>query len=158
LDRSKNENFNIEPYYNGLSDHDAQMLTLYTPSHNSFKPRLARTGRKYDDSYITEFKMKLSYENWENVFDSTSDYDIIVIFNNFLNMHLRIFYSSFPLHKFLVRSKSKVWFTKGILISCRHKKYLYLLCKMSKNTVLKNFYKKYCKVLTSTIQLAKKLH
>jgi len=29
---------------------------------------------------------------------------------------------------------------------------------MSNNFVLKNFYKKYCKILTSTIQLAKKLH
>jgi len=40
LDRSKNENFIIEPYYNGLSDHDAQMLTFYIPSHKSFKPDL----------------------------------------------------------------------------------------------------------------------
>ena len=67
-DRRKNENFIIEPYYNGLSAHDAQMLTLYNPSHKSFKPGLATTGRKYDDSSISEFKMNLSYENWENVF------------------------------------------------------------------------------------------
>jgi len=129
LDRSKNENFNIEPYYNGLSDHDAQMLTLYIPSHNS---GLARTGRKYDDSSISEFKMKLSCENWENVFDPTSDNNVNAIFNNFLNTYLTIFYSCFPLHKFLVRSKIKGWFTKGILISCRYKKDLYLLCRMSK--------------------------
>ena len=44
-DISKNENFIIEPYYNGLSDHDTQMHTLYIPSHKSFKPGLARTGR-----------------------------------------------------------------------------------------------------------------
>jgi len=157
LDRSKNENFIIEPYYNGLCDHNAQMLTLCIPSHTSFKPGLARTGRKYDDS-LSDFKMKLSYENWENVFNSTSDNDVNVIFNNFLNTYLRIFYGSFPLYKFLVRNKCKGWLTKGILISCRHKKDLYLLCRMSNNIVLKNFYKKYCKILTSTIQLAKKLH
>ena len=29
---------------------------------------------------------------------------------------------------------------------------------MSNNIVLKNFYKKYCKIVTSTIQLANKLH
>jgi len=84
LDRSKNENFIIEPFYNGLSDHDAQMLTLHIPSHKSFKPGLARTGRKYDDSSISEFKKNLSYENWENVFDSTSDNDVNVIFNIFV--------------------------------------------------------------------------
>jgi len=158
LDRSKNENFIIEPYYNGLSDHDAQMLKLYIPSYTSFKPGLARTGRKYDDSSLSDFKMKLSYENWENVFNSTSDNDVNVIFNNFFNMYLRIFCGSFPLHKFLVRNKCKGWLPKGILILCRHKKDLYLLCRMSNNIVLKSFYKKYCKILTSTLQLAKKLH
>ena len=83
LDRSKNDNFITEPYYNGLSDHDTQMLTLYIPSHKSFKPGLARTSRKNDDSSIGEFKMNLSYENWENVFNSASDNDVNVIFNNF---------------------------------------------------------------------------
>jgi len=158
LDRSKNENFIIELYYNGLSDHDTQMLTLYIPSHNSCKHGLVRTGRKYDDSSINEFKMKLSYENWENAFDPTRDNDANGIFNNFLNMYLRIFYCSFPLHISLVRNKSKGWIMKGVLISCRHKKNLYLLCRTSNSIVLKIFYKKYCKILTSTIQLAMKFH
>ena len=134
------------------------MLTLYIPLHKSFKPGLGRTGRKYDDSSISEFKMNLSYENWENVFNSTSDNDVNVIFNNFLNTYLRIFYCSFSVQKFLVGNKCREWLTKCLLISCRHKKDLYLLCKMSDNIVLKNIYKEYCKILTSTIQLAKKLH
>ena len=53
-------------------------------SHKSFKPGLATTIRKYDDSSIGEFKMNLSYENWENVFNFASDNDVNVIFNNFL--------------------------------------------------------------------------
>ena len=158
LDKSKNENFIIEPYYNGLSDHDAQMLTLHTPSHIHSKHRLVRNGRKYDNSSISEFKINVSYENWENVFDSASDNDVNVIFNNFLNTYLRIFYCSFPLHNSLVRNKCKGWLMKGILISCRYKKDLYLLCRTSNNTFLKNFYKKYCKILTRTVQLVKKLH
>jgi len=120
LDKSKNENFIIEPYNNGLSDHDSQMLTLQTPSHVHSKHRLFRTGRKYDSSSISECKINLSYENWENVFDSTSDNDVNVIFNNFLNTYLRIFYCSFPLHNSLVRNKCKGQLTKGILISHRH--------------------------------------
>ena len=48
--------------------------------------------------------MNLSYENWENVFDSECDNDVNVIFNNFLNTHLMIFYSRFPLHKSAVSS------------------------------------------------------
>jgi hypothetical protein len=38
LDRSRNKNGIIEPHYNGLSDHDALMLTLYNPSHKHLKP------------------------------------------------------------------------------------------------------------------------
>jgi hypothetical protein len=57
------------------------------------------------------------------------------------------------------RDRCKGWITKGILISCRHKRDLYLLRKTTNNTLLLHrYYKKYCKTLTSTIQLAKKLH
>ena len=59
------------------------MLTLYFPSQKSFKTGLARTSRKYDDSSISEFKMNLSYGNWDNVFNSSSDNDVNIIFNNF---------------------------------------------------------------------------
>jgi hypothetical protein len=48
-----------------------------------------------------------------------------------LNTCLRIFYWSFPLHKSLVKDTLKGWLIKGI---------------------------QYCKILTNTIQLAKKLH
>jgi hypothetical protein len=54
LDRSKNKTCIIEPYYNGLSDHDAVMLTHIN---------LVSIGRYYDDSSIREFKLNLSYEN-----------------------------------------------------------------------------------------------
>jgi hypothetical protein len=89
--------------------------------------------------------------------DSECDNDVNVIFNNFLYTYLRIFYSSFPSHKFLVKDTSKERLTIGILISCRHKKDLYLLSRISNNILLEEYYKKYCKILTSTIQLAKKL-
>jgi hypothetical protein len=119
---------------------------------------LVKTGRYFGNTSIWEFKLNLSYENWENVFDREHCNDVNVIYNNFLNTYLRILYSSSPLHKSLAKDISKGWLTKGILISCRHKKDLYLLSKMSSNTILKDYYKKNCKILTSTIQLAKKLH
>jgi endonuclease/exonuclease/phosphatase family metal-dependent hydrolase len=56
LDRSRNKNFITEPHYNGLSDHDALMLTLYNPSCKHLKPESVRIGRYYDDSSIREFK------------------------------------------------------------------------------------------------------
>jgi hypothetical protein len=57
LDRSRNKNFIIELYYNGLSDHDVLMLTLCNPSHNFPKSGLVRTGRYYDDPSTREFKL-----------------------------------------------------------------------------------------------------
>jgi hypothetical protein len=134
------------------------MLTLHNPSYKHLKPGLVRIGRYYDDSSIMEFKLNLSYENWEHVFNPECDNDVNVIFNNFLNTYLRIFYSSFPSHKSLVKHTSNGWLTKGILISCRHKKDLYLLSKMSNNIFLKDYYKKYCKIVISTVQLATKLY
>ena len=141
-----------------MSDHDALMPTLHTPLHDPSKPRLAKISRKYDDSSIRDFTSNLSYESWEDVFNTTSKIDVNVIFNNFLNTYLRIFYGSFPQLKSTARDKCKGWLTKGILTSCKNKKDLYLLCRISNNSSLKNFYKKYCYILTSTIQLAKKLH
>ena len=137
---------------------DSQMLTLQTPSHVHSKHRLFRTGRKYDSSSISECKINLSYENWENVFDSTSDNDVNVIFNNILNTYLRIFYCSFPLHNSLVRNKCKGRLTKGILISHRHtcKKDLYPLCRPSNDT-LENFYKKYFNILTSSYTVRREI-
>jgi hypothetical protein len=91
------------------------------------KSALAIIGGYYDDPSISDFKLNLSYENWENVFDTDYDNYINLLFNNFLNTYLRIFYSSFPIHKSLVKDISKEWLPKGILTSCRYKKDLYLL-------------------------------
>ena len=96
--------------------------SLHNPSHKHLKPRLVRIGRYYDDSSIREFKFNLSYENLENVFDSDCYNDVNLIFNKFLNTYLRIFYSIFPSNKSFVKDTSKGWLTRGILISCRHKK------------------------------------
>jgi hypothetical protein len=55
LDRSRNKNFIIEPYYNAVSDHDALTLTLSNPSHKPPKSGRVRIGKYYDDSSIREF-------------------------------------------------------------------------------------------------------
>jgi hypothetical protein len=69
LDKSRNKDYVIEPYYNGLSDHDALILTLRISLYKVPKSRRVRIGRVYDDSSIREFKLNLSLENWGNVFD-----------------------------------------------------------------------------------------
>jgi len=66
-----------------------------------------------------DFIAKLSCESWDTVFNSE---DVNTMFNSFLNIYLRIFYSSFPLKKVISRNNkdNKKWITIGIKTSCRH--------------------------------------
>jgi len=50
--------------------------------------------KKINKYTIADFQLKLSHEMWEQVFDGN---DVNTIFNTFLNIFLRIYYSSFPL-------------------------------------------------------------
>jgi hypothetical protein len=46
----------------------------------------------------------LSYENWENVF---MEEDANIIYNDFVNTYVRIFYASFPLVKLNIKKNLK---------------------------------------------------
>jgi hypothetical protein len=111
-------------------------------------------SRKIDDNSISQFILLLSYENWEDVFIARN---VDIIFNNFLNTYLRIFYTSFPLKKLRYSHNTKPWLTTGIRTSCANKRKLYLLYTSSSNDPnLKKFYKNYCKILSTVIIAAKK--
>jgi hypothetical protein len=64
------------------------------------KPRFRRNIDKYG---ISDFKIKLSYETWANVFEN-NDVNSLYIF--FLNTYLTIFYSSSPLRKLITKTTS----------------------------------------------------
>jgi len=49
--------------------------------------------RNIDKHGIADFKIKLSLETWDNVFDNN---DVNSPHNSFLNTYFRVFYSSFP--------------------------------------------------------------
>jgi hypothetical protein len=100
--------------------------------------------------------MKLSYETWDDIFGSN---DVDTIFNSFLNTYLRIFYSSFPLKKIIsAKSENNDWITPGIKISCQCKRELYLLYRNNNDPHFKNYYKSYCRTLSSVVKAAKRLH
>jgi len=50
----------VEPYYNGLSDHDAQLLTLRTPAYKITEPATPRHVRSYEAAAVNAFKLSLS--------------------------------------------------------------------------------------------------
>ena len=101
-------NFTIYPMINGMSDHDAQIIILYDITMVNDSSHFYFT-RKLNETSVLDFNLKLSYESWEDVF---SHDDIHLNFNNFLNIYLRIFYSSFTTKKFRYSSQTKACLTK----------------------------------------------
>jgi hypothetical protein len=136
IDTYKFANYTVFPVCNRLSDCDAQLLTindvnLQLQNHHS---HIIRNINKYS---VEEFKTRLSYESWDNIFSYNGNMDVDSLFNSFLNDYLRIFYTSFPSHKSVKRSNNNSWITPGIRISCRRKKCLYLLTRDSDDINLK---------------------
>ena len=85
--------FSVYPIINGHSDHDAQIIA-FTDTFTPISKQPFSLIRKVDNNTIGNFVHLLSYENWENVF---SEENVNVLYNNFINTYLRIFYASFPL-------------------------------------------------------------
>jgi hypothetical protein len=123
----------VYPVINGLSDHDAQIIALTDISTCTPKQPFSLT-RKIDDNTIRNFVHHLSYKNWENVF---MEEDVNIIYNNFVNTYVRIFYANFPLVKIKNSQNLKPWLTKGIKISRLNKRRLYLNYRNSNNPILK---------------------
>ena len=147
----KKNDYTLCPIINGLSDHDAQLITLNT---TNLKPptKYLKTIRSFDENSLNDFLNKLSFEIWDTTFSSE---DINTMFNAFLDTYLKIFYSSFPLKKIQLTLKSNEWITLGIRTSCKHKRELYVESKS--NPKLRDHYKKYCKILTTVVNEAKRL-
>jgi hypothetical protein len=152
INNIKFNNFSISPFVNGMSDHDAQIIAIHNLTVQNCN-NYFYFGRKIDKCSIIDFNTKLNYESWEDIF---TDNDVNTIFNNFLNIYLRILYSSFPLKKIFHRSFTKAWLTTGIKTSCINKRKLFLTTRNSNDPNLLNYYKKYCRILTGVIKLAKK--
>jgi hypothetical protein len=85
----------VYPHNNGLSDHDAQVITLNNILISVTK-QVGFYTRNINNQSIGQFIYVLSYENWEDIF---LEADVNVIFNNFPNTFLRIFYTCFPFEK-----------------------------------------------------------
>jgi len=62
--------------------------------------------RKINKYTIADFQWKLDHETWEQVFDGN---DVNKIFNSFLNIFLRIYYSSFPLAQVKSKMNQKIY-------------------------------------------------
>jgi hypothetical protein len=78
IDASRYEDFSVIPFWNDLSDHDAQILTINIPvQRQSIRSKLIR---KMDKHTILDFIFKLSNEFWDGVFN-----------NNYVNLYVQFF-------------------------------------------------------------------
>jgi len=153
IDTSTIEKYDVYPLINRLSDHDAQLLML-NRGHKKVNERHTYIKRKINKYNLADIQLKLSHEMWELVLDGN---DLIKIFNSFLNIFLRIYYSSFP----SIQAKNKInknsWCTPEIITSCKHKGEL---CKElqnnnNNNATLTSYYRDYSKILSMVIRKAK---
>ena len=150
IDTNQLMNYSVSPLYNGLADHDAQLLILHD-IHLQLHSHRTYTTRSFNNYSVEEFKTRLIYESWGNIFGHNGDIDVDTLFNSFLSDYLRLFYISFPSRRKSERSNNNSRITPGIKISCKPKRSLYLLTKNSNDDSLKNYYKQYCKILTTVI-------
>ena len=72
-------NYIIKPHINGLSDHNAHLLTLEDSDHTNYNNETIHI-RNINDRTTAEFQYLLSREQWEDVFGTS---DVNIMFNNF---------------------------------------------------------------------------
>ena len=143
-----------EMEHHGLIDHNAQLLIL-KDLNLQLQDHYTYTTRDINNYSINEFKINLSYETWDCVFNLNNNPNVDTLFNSFLN-YLRIFHDHFSQRKLIKRHNYTPWMTPGITISCKRKRFLYLCTRNSNDRSLKIYYKQYCKILTKVIKEAKK--
>jgi len=98
IDTYKFQNYTVSPLYNGLSDHDAQLLTI-NDANLQLQNRRFHIIRNINKYTIEEIKTRLSHESWGIIFGSNGNMDVDSLFNLFLNNYLRIFIQVFLLKK-----------------------------------------------------------
>ena len=137
---------------NGLSDHDAQLLTIQVPQKH-INNQHVYYKRNINQLTIVEFLLKLSYDTWDSIFTKN---DVNEIYNSFLDTFLRHYHYCFPVTKTNKPSYCKSWITTGLRTSCKHKRELYMECRKYKNPTLDKYFKEYCWILSKVIKEAKK--
>ena len=154
VDISIYDNIEIEPFINGLSDHDAQIICLHKTNIIPQQKFSKKNSRLINDQTINSFQLLLKDDTWNQVYNSSCTNEI---FNKFQDIFLKHYNASFLVVYSNCRSKQNNWITKGIRISCNKKRALFLRCRENKDNIqLKNHYKKYCNILKKVINEAKR--
>ena len=80
-------------HINGLSDHDAQIITLDSTLIERQKNPPQKRAHLINTQTLNSFLLLLQEENWESVYNTDN---VNEIFQNFQNILIRSFDNSFP--------------------------------------------------------------
>jgi hypothetical protein len=155
IDFSRLNSFQIFPFINGLSDHEAQYLYI----NNIFKcqsgiNRLVKK-RLITKSGVSSFIELLKSESWNNILNQN---DVNQSFNLFFNTFLIAFDSCFPIQYVTRNITNNQWITTGIKTSCKHKMFLYIMSKITNCSKIKAHYNQYCNLLRKVVTKAKAVY
>ena len=138
-----------------FSDHDAQILELANFSNDASKNNttITKCVRKFSKPNINKFIDHVSKINWQPLYSQQEDK--MQLFYKILNP---LFDHCFPRKKVKIEKLSKNWITKGIKISSKNKRELYIIYKNFPNQILKAHYNKYSYILKQVVEEAKRKH
>ena len=149
---AKTKNINL-----GLSDHNSIFLYLEIDRDiHSKNIKSVHYRRTYNEANIAYFQFLLKKESWHNMLNK-QDLDEKTL--EFMETVTYCFNTAFPIKKFIspinYSKMTKKWLTKGIITSCKRKRYLHELCLTSDDVNIKQYYRKYCNILRKVIYQAK---
>jgi hypothetical protein len=139
----------------GFSDHKGILVNI--PSIK-LDTRSVWTVQKrlFHEKNCLLFKSELNKINFENIFSAAKN----------VNENYKIFYDTLfdKLNICVPKTNIKInsiikknWLTKGIKLSCKHKRLLKIFISQNKNRTLKTHYKQYEKILKRTVTASKRL-
>jgi hypothetical protein len=126
VDNSRLKSSSTSPLINGLSDHDAQLLTINNIYATTNKIPFKQKTRLINNETVTNFQTLLKKETWECVYKVK---DTNCLFNSVLCTFLNIIQASFPVKYRSTNNVKNDWITQGINVSCKHKRSLYTFTK-----------------------------
>lgn len=155
IDSSKNIQFSVNPIINGLSDHDAQILSLSAGKSVNLTSKPPKVKiRLYNNNTMENLKIMVGKEFSDFICVSG---DINIEYNNFLNKFLFLFEHNIQTKTISLcnNSRDKGWINDEIITACKEKRILYNLSRNGTNNA-KVQYKSFCKRLNKTINESKR--
>lgn len=140
----------------GISDHKAIYYSIESKNKEKTKTTTHVTKRCFNEKNMRNFRDAIAKINWNEIININSD--VNENYNQFENKLKYVLDHHIPLQTFKITDKAKQWMTKGLKISCRHKRMLQILTNESKSKILKTYTKKYQKILKKCVKYYKKIN